>query len=160
VPFTELKYATGQLDLSFQVLLKTGPNIYHHHQYCHHFMICTSVSPSVFFRTSHQCSEHWDSMQCEDGFHEEMSVVAKLTPRTFSNHLIIYSDAGYSLLSCVLNQPVRYFLQRFEKRVLVGNKERGIFFTNQLSRYRQERSKSGNSCICIIITCGSLLAWQ
>jgi len=58
-------------------------------------------------------------MQCEDGFHEEMSVVAKLTPRTFSNHLIIYSDAGYSLLSCVLNQPVRYFLQRFEKRVLV-----------------------------------------
>ena len=43
-------------------------------------------------------------MQCEDGFHEEMSVVAKLTPLTFSDLLIIYSDAGYSLLNCVLYQ--------------------------------------------------------
>ena len=90
--FTGLDYAIGQLELSFQVLFKAGPNIYyyyhhhhhhhhHHHQHCHHhFMVCTSFSHPVFFRTSHQCTEHWGSMQCEDGFHEEMSVVANLTP--------------------------------------------------------------------------------
>ena len=72
VSFTRLDYAIGQLDLSFQVLFKAGPNIYHHHcqHYHHHFMVCTSVSQFVFLRTSHHCSEPSGSMQCEDGFHK------------------------------------------------------------------------------------------